>query len=45
MLCEKIRNIIKIAEVCLSDSRAFSSGMTFDGVTVTETGCILRKNL
>ena len=41
MLCEKIRNTIKIAEVCLSDSRAFSPGMTFDGVTVAETGCIL----
>ena len=45
MLCEKIRNIIKIAEVCLSDSRTFSSGMTFDGVTVTETGCIRDKSI
>ena len=45
MLCEKIRNIIKIAEVCLSDSRAFSSGMTFDGVTIAETGCIADKSI
>lgn len=45
MLCEKIRNIIKIAEVCLLDSRAFSPGMTFDGVTVAETGCIRDKSI
>ncbi len=45
MLCEKIRNIIKIAEVCLSDSRTFSPGMTFDGVTVAETGCIADKSI
>ena len=45
MLCEQLRHIIKIAEVCLSDSRAFSSGMTFDGVTIAETGCIADKSI
>lgn len=45
MLCERIRNTIRIAAVCLSDSRAFSSGMTFDGVTVAETGYIADKSI